>query len=385
MSILEEKNREVQESVAEELKKGIFTKKPFFKKKEKSLGEALLSAKLQDDKKGVSSGSSLEGILHSMNCEFMEHVEETKLKTQPQEEANSISYYEDAFKNRRDISVTFSTYDKDGNYRTMCGDVVLILKAEEMEAFGQENSYNQKSILLGKSMTLRVVSIDGKNVYLTPSGYTKYSLKQSTKDQVSEEIARSLAKGKRPVVCGRVIKVYPYRLVVNILDIGILGFVKSSQWATTYTRSFESVISEGDYYQFEVVGKAPKSSSGKDSAWMLSRKNLCPNPWEHVDIESLEENSIIVVKCAEKPEEKTYWWGVTERLPGVEVMGDFTANYDARKGIFEGISYICKVCSIKENERNGGYKVKVVPIQVVDADKEKLTAMRRVLGIRMGV
>lgn len=290
--------------------------------------------------------------------------------------------YREIMEGNKYINIEFSTYNPDGNYETVDGENLIILENSEMQKYGQSNTYKQKAIFLNREVCVKVIRIEGNCVYVTPAGSTEYALKNSTKELINAEISRSLSQDKHPVVFGKVISVRPNSLMVNILDADIVGFLNRSHWSKLFTRTLEGLCKEGDYLQFEVLRQADKKEGTNSKAWILGRENIVPNPWDAVNIESLQVGNIMVVKCMEKPAGKSYWWGVTDRLPGVEIMGDYTKNYSEAKGLYAGLSYQCKVDAITQNERNGGYKVKVVPIVVMESDRAHMDSIHRKLGVK---
>ena len=83
-----------------------------------------------------------------------------------------------------------------------------------------------------------------------------------------------------------------------------------------------------------------------------------------------------MVRCVEKPVGKTYWWGVSERTPGIEIMGDFTVKL-GNKDIIEGITYKCKIKEIEVSDNHKRNRFTVIPFGVSDDDVEKVEAVRR--------
>lgn len=370
VGVIEEMNQKISSDLGVEDKT---------KKKNKYYGKLNKEERIKITRARTAALEKEGSVLDFLN----EEIRADEMRDKSQEMVESQQNYEECLEQNKYLNIVFSTYDVNGNYEARDGKKTVILENEEMKKYGQENTYKQKAIFLNRRVCVKVKCIDGDKVYVVPAGSTEQALRVSTKELVNNEIARKLANGVRPVVFGRVLRVQPHSVMVNILDVDIIGFINTSHWSKLYTRTLEGLCKEGDYMQFEVIRPAEKKE-GKDSkAWILGRENICPNPWDDTGIETLQVGNIMIVKCTEKPEGKTYWWGVTDRLPGVEVMGDYTYNYSDTKGIFAGLSYQCKVTNIDKNERNGcGYKVKVVPIVVVDEDKESLQAIRRVKGIQ---
>lgn len=288
--------------------------------------------------------------------------------------------YEKALISKEVFKVVFSSCNTKGDYEKIDGDKIVILEDEEIRVFGKVNNIKEQTILLNIPVDVRVKSIEGNKVYLVPAAKTEKRIENDIRDLINGEISRALDAGRYPVVWGRIERVEQNRLLVNILDSGILGFLHKAVWRKQYTRSLVGICKVGDYYQFEVRHQAVKKKNNMSKAWILSRKNLAEEPWIEADVGSIEPGSLMVVTCTEKPQGKTYWWGVSDRVPGLEIMGDFTDVYSDKNGMFCGLSYKCRVLKVTKNEKNSGYNIKVRPLRVVDEDVEDFTAMRRVKG-----
>lgn len=371
-SVIKEMNQAISQDVGVEVKTSK-KRSEYFKKKNEEEVRAITKAR------AVALGEN--GLLDILNKGVCDSISWEQVK-----ERSGALYnydYEACLRDNKFINIVFSTYGVDGNYEIRDGKMTVVLEDEEMKKYGQENTYRQKAIFLNRVVCVKVARIEGNRVYVTPAGSTEQALRYSTKELINSEIEQKLAKGIHPVVLGRVLSVRQHSVMVNILDADIIGFINTSHWSVLYTRSLEGLCKEGDYLEFEVLRAAEKKAGTNVKAWILGRENITPNPWDEIGVESLRVGNIMVVKCMDKPVGKTFWWGVTDRLPGVEVMGDYTYNYSENKAMFVGLSYRCKVSSIERNERNGGYKIKVVPIEVVDEDRESLKSIQRAKGIRL--
>lgn len=352
------------------------SRKAYFKKKNEKENRDITKARLSAAD-SIQTGDSVLDILNSLLSPKAIDVDAVVATIKAENRD-----YNRLLEEGKLINMLFDSYNTEGDYEAIDGDWVVILENAEMLKYGQENTLRQKSIFLNRTLCVKVLRVEEKRAYVTPAGSTEHALKHSTKELVNNEIARSLAAGKKPVVFGRVLKIRPESIMVNILDADILGFISRANWSGIYTRTLMGLCQEGDYLQFEVLERSHRNKDTNSKAWILGRKNIARNPWEKVNIEGLQVDSYMVVKCMEKPEGKSYWWGVSDRLPGVEVMGDYTRFYTMQKGMFTGLSYHCKVISIEKNTKNGGYWVKVVPMRVTEEDKPNMDSIHRKLGVR---
>ena len=275
------------------------------------------------------------------------------------------------------FQVAFASVDPDGTFSTVADNVKIVLSGEKFNELATSSNTYATSNLLGVSMQVTVCRIEeeGKKVYVELAGSTKASYLSNMRNEINNEIMRNINLNKHPIVWGRVIRVTKDKLMVDILDKGILGFMNKRHWGKDFIRSLESVCREGEFFQFEVIGRAPQMD-GKPVAWILSRKNIANSAWDNLDIDGLKENGLLLVKCIEKPVGKTYWWGASDRLPGVEVMGDYSSKFPNERSLYVGITYKCKIKRLDKE----GKKVSVKPFEVIPADVAKVENLRIALG-----
>lgn len=295
-------------------------------------------------------------------------------KTQEPKEGGPEKY-QGYLENDKVFDVVFTSVDPDATFSAVDGNVKIVLTHEEFMKVAKSSSTYATANLLGVTMQAKVLSIDeGENkVYVRLAGATKLSYEANMRTEINEEIARNLALEKKPVVWGVVKRVTKNKILVDILGRGILGFLNKSNWSKDYVRNMEAVCKVGEFFQFEVYGRAQKVD-GKPVAWILGRKNLTVSAWDTLDVEGLKEDGVILVRCIEKPVGKTYWWGVSDRVPGIDVLGDFTSKFPNERSIYVGITYKCKVRKVDKE----GRKISVRPFAIIPADLPKVERMRMI-------
>ena len=290
---------------------------------------------------------------------------------------SGIDVYKTYQEEERVFDIVFSSVDPDGTFSTMDGDVKLVLTEEEFNKVATSNNTYATANLLGVTMQVKVVNFDpeGNKVYVALAGSTKLRYAVNMRNEINDELSKSLAQGKHPIVWGLIKKVTKQKVMVDILGRGILGFVNANNWCKDYVRTLEGKCKEGEYLQFEVLGRAPKMEN-KPTAYILGRKNLVPSAWDTLDYEGLKEDGVMLVKCLEKPVGKTYWWGTSDRAPGIEILGDFTSKFPNEKSLFVGITYKCKIRKVDKE----GRKISVKPFDIIPADAPKVERLRMTFG-----
>lgn len=286
---------------------------------------------------------------------------------------HKLDKYIKALNENKKISVCFDAVDMEGNFTHIEDGVMLMLTGQSVSNYGSRTNPYATSRLLGITMQLSVRQVlqDENKVLLELPPNGSISRQQAIRNAINREIAKNLSEGHNPVLWGKVVKIQDNRAVVDLLNQGVMGKINVSKWQKSYTRNLESVCSEGEYYQFEVTGKIP-SQNKTMPAWRLSRTSLTEDAWSALDLDALQVGGVLIVKCVEKPEGKTYWWGVSDRTPGIEVMGDYR-NID----MYVGISYLCKIKDIDIKDDGVGNMFKVVPFDIAPVDKEKMAAVNR--------
>lgn len=316
----------------------------------------------------------MASILERLNKEIYREIStgaETPKAQEPKE--TGTEKYLEYMNNDQVFDVVFTSVDPDATFSAVDGNVKVVLTHEEFMKVAKSSSTYATANLLGVTMQAKVLSVDEteSKVYVQLAGATKLSYEANMRTEINEEIARNLAIGKKPLVWGVVKKVTKNKILVDILGRGILGFLNKSNWSRDYVRNLEAVCKPGEYFQFEVYGRAQKME-GKPVAWILGRKNLTVSAWDTLDVEGLKEDGVILVRCIEKPVGKTYWWGISDRVPGIDVLCDFTSKFPNEKSICVGITYKCKVRKVDME----GRKISVRPFAIIPADLPKVERLR---------
>ena len=143
---------------------------------------------------------------------------------------------------------------------------------------------------------------------------------------------------------------------------GVQGVCNVRDWSTSYIRDLRTVCKKGDVIDFKIYSVI-KASKGKPERFVLSRKDFEDDAWSKIPKQFLETDAIIGVRCVERPSGKTFWWGTSELMPGIEIMGDYTKKY-SQSSMVTGIVYKCKVIRSEPDK----HKFQVVPFDVTDSD-----------------
>jgi len=271
----------------------------------------------------------------------------------------------------------FDTVDAQGNFSTIVEGIFVSLPAENLNVLGKSTDRRATSGLLGVPLKVRVGSVDeekSKVVLVPPFGNVKENGEIDIRRSVINALRKSLAEGEQPKCYCRVVKVFDEKMFVDILDVGIKGMLYKGQWSQKYLHTLMGVVKEGDYV--ELIVKKENRREGQSSIWTCTRKPL-DNSADNINWEGIDIGSNLVVECVDKPVGKSYWVGVTPRIPGMEIMGDYTSKF-APDQIITGIRYVCNISKIHKYKREKEpYTIGIVPFAVYKEDMPKAEAVRR--------
>lgn len=271
----------------------------------------------------------------------------------PVTRADKFSAYRESLKEKKPFSCKFELADPEGNLSLIdVNGVKVVLLAETFQESTPYYSKKNKDRFIG-TISLNVVAqkIDEENgIVYVASAVDKDTIKGSLIRQIFKE----LKEGRHPRMGGIVTNVTDKRATVNILNKNIIGFLNVNNYQPIYTRSLSEFVQRGDYIEFEVTGSATKLKN-LDYAFYLDRKSITPDPWD--SLPDFPIGSAIVCKCVERPQDKSFWWGVSRSVPGIEIL----CNYSERIPVMVNCFYKCKVRAYDKEQ----HILKCVPFEVV--------------------
>ena len=247
--------------------------------------------------------------------------------------------------------------------------VNIVMKLEDILRDFPWYTYEERARFIGKNKyVVKIVAIDEEtNTVYVRSSYSKQS---STKGQLVKEIFDELKAGNTIKVYGRAVNVDERRVTVDILCQGIRGVCLAANWSKAYTRFLTQHCKKGEFYEFEIVKRLPRNKN-KDIAFSLSRKEITTDPWDEIS-PSISERDVLTVKCIDRPVGKTYWWGVSNAIPNIEIMGEFNRQNEACRQMRVGFTYQCVIKQFNKEE----HILKVTPFDIANKDAETERALK---------
>lgn len=283
--------------------------------------------------------------------------------------ADPLARYKECAQNKNTFDVLFSFVAPNGDLSVKDENgVTVLLKADVLSKDLPFYDQRKRGIFLARTFTVRISEIDeATNTVYVRSGRSQ---RGSVKNQMISEIMGALKAGQQPKITGRVIKVNDSRALIDIAGKGILGICHISKWSSAYIRYLKETCKEGDIFDFRIT-KPLKRQKDKTQGFELSRLEFADDPWKNIPAEYAVPEAVIAIRCVDRPKGKSFWWGVSHMIPGIEIMGDYTKRFDDVK-VLAGITYKCKVTHVDLDK----HVFKVVPFEVADSDADTLNAIK---------
>ena len=284
------------------------------------------------------------------------------------------------------FKVSFTTCSRNGELSMLdeSGIYVVMSAAATKEGFPYfVPTLSRKMLSYEFDVIVQSVDVENNRVYVG-SSHDARQAELASKRNLEKELKNAISNKIYPTVWGRVVKVEKERAYVDILDKGIRGMITASHWNKGYVRNLNSVCKKDDYFQFQVTYVRSKLKD-KPTQFLLDRRNLSENPWDLIPEDLFPVGSVCEVKCIELPIGKSFWWGVSEATPGIEIMGDYPSSNERRLDMMQGITYMCKVTDISINREGVNNCFKVVPFAVSDfckTDYERIMVAKYSKGMK---
>lgn len=288
-------------------------------------------------------------LLQKYNKELRRQMEgeDVKKKVKAPLENDPMQKFRDAFEDKEYIEVMFDAADGDGSLYTVdkSGIRITISAKDLLDAIPYYSSYN-KDKYIGTTLIVRIKEIDEDNK--TVHVVSGKSSQKTTRNRIISEIKKQLSQDKHPVVVCRVTKLFKDKIYLDILCKGIFGTCAGKYFRTGFVHDLREETKVNELIEFEITGEivSKKGKQEEVDGFRLSRLNLTENPWKSLPAE-IQEGSVILVKCIERPDGKNYWWGASKLIPDIELMCD----YNNKLSIRELLTYKCKVTKVDPKKK----------------------------------
>jgi len=305
-----------------------------------------------------------------------------------------FAIYEERKAKNHNFEIKFSMSNKAGDlYMLDENRIRVILPMENLQK--SDHFYNER--MRGNYVGIKLLEVavdyidrDKREVYLK-SGRVTGSIIKSVREELNAEINRRgelLHMGQIPepyMVYGIVQKVNEDRTeaLVRLFGQNIYGMVRVDHWGKYYTRTIPAGAEDDNIPRpFDLTGTIKYDGR---IIYRLSAKRFGDDSWGHIPDYLLEEKSVWVVQCLEKPKDKKHWWGKTDGID-IELVGNYSSKFDVEVGK----SYLCTlkrgnsknhtliVTPFKELDRKG--KTTVITKQEFDRMLKDKTARENALA-----
>ena len=281
-----------------------------------------------------SSDRFLNGYFKSYSKKPENTSSEDGKKDEKEQTKLLIEDYKYLMEQKVAFECSFDVRRPDNSYMTISDGITIIMERPNKHSVGKNADH-----VIGKKFRVTIKNIDIKENLVYVESVDNVD---STKLRLQDAIDTELSKGKKVLVTGKVVAIYPRMVLVDIFEKGLTGGCVIVNWRKGYVRNLEAECKIGEYYDFYIVNKTV--IKGKER-YQLDRKDLVKDEWDALAenkmlLDILENKGTIVLQCIQLPEGKTYWWGVSDTIKGIEIMCDYTRSLGK---IQFGEYYLCKV------------------------------------------
>lgn len=277
-----------------------------------------------------------------------------------------FAIYEERKAKNHSFELKFTMSNKAGDlYMLDENRIRVILPKENLQK--SDHFYNEwmRGNYVGiKLLEVAVDRIDRENreVYLK-SGRVTGNIIKTIRDELNAEVKRRgelLHMDQVPepyMVYGVVQKVNEERseALVRLYGQNIYGMVRVDHWGKYYTRTIPAGAEDDNVPRpFDLTGTIMYDGR---IIYRLSAKRFGDDSWGNIPDYMLEEKSVWVVECLEKPRDKKHWWGKTDGID-IELVGNYSTKFEVEVGR----SYLCTLK--RSNSKN--HTLIVTPFKELD-------------------
>ena len=293
-------------------------------------------------------------------------------KAEVTESYASLEDYKTAMKDGTVLEIRFDAASKEGDLMLVSGGLTICARAADMKA---DLDYYQafiKDKFILSPLSMKVVEVDEEKKWVFVR--SARNNRASTRIRLLNELTKRVRENGSVRIAGSVTSVNDRRAVVDIFGKGVFGILYPADWSESYVRYLSQCCKPGDVLDFDAVEVLDKRKDGR-IGYRLSRKSITKNPWDCIPEGIVVPDGVVAVKCIDRPPNKSFWWGISEMVPGVEIMGNYNKNIP---DILVSVTYKCKVREFDPAK----HLFRVVPFAVGEADADKVEAVRFIRGPR---
>lgn len=340
--------------------------------------ENVVTVNETEEKVGKPSRKSL---LSTLNSEYRSNRGNSPAKRTKLDAVSKLKKLEQLKADERSFNM-FADYSD-----TQSGDLYhyddlgirYMLSADEIKKLFSSYEPYGNSYLLGADFKVKIEDIDYNESLVKLSAiscsmsddlYRKMDTREGRSEGQAIRLSRVLhnslksENGKRALVRGRVVNVEKDRIYINIFDTGLIGVVPVKNYMEQYRRDLRNCVQVDDELKGVVIAYRARKDSDETAHFIISTADHVADPW--LKAKNLKVRDLIIVKCIEKVDapfaKRQYFWGSSNTLPNIDIMGDFTTKVPA-SALIEGHSYKCKITQIDIRQ----HKIKVSPFAEVSA------------------
>ncbi len=255
--------------------------------------------------------------------------------------------------------------------------VVYVVAAEKIKELFPEYDARMGGYLLGVNVTGTIAAVHkSKNrvdVAITKEDMPEDRMKRMGRRNISghadalrEVLLDSIKKDgttkRRVEVIGLVTKVTETEAHIDMYGTGLIGVVTAKNFRRSYTWDMREFVKEGDSLSGIVTGYR-QASATEPEAFYVHRRGVMDYKNRRLN---LKKGDTLVIKCRQKPDNKTYFWSTSTACAGVDIMTDYSTRM-SKEHIKEGNYYKARIRDVRATYEKG-VLIRATPYEDVNID-----------------
>ena len=266
-----------------------------------------------------------EAFLDSMYDSYKSRTSGVDTVSNASKLSETLDNYELLKQEGATFKCAFDVQRPDGTFMFMDNDVLIVLRRPFKSRRLRENA----SAVIGNAVDVQVENVDRENNTV----YVKLGQKlDSTQLRLIEILDGAVNSNERLKVSGEIRAVLNNVVIVNIFGKSVFGACHISNWSNSYVRDIAKVCKVGEVVDFYVTGKKiVETKYGPEERYILSHAEFEEDAWAVLDNDKnfqsvLKNRGTLLVQCIDAPKNKSFWWGRSESIQGIEIMCNYTSS-----------------------------------------------------------
>ena len=288
-----------------------------------------------------------------------------------------LQIFEDSMMDKLTYKVAFDFYDGTSwliHYDSDADITFKVALAELIPAAWGEADVNRGANWLNRDITVSVKAVDHEDRTVIFNAVQEISERSQIYNEIYNKIDRvtNLIRPGEEIrgIKGTVYRVYPNRITVNLLQIGVLGILYIPDWQQDYTLNLEDSVKVGETYTFDITGMR-RLPHVRTRVFVLDHKPYTRSAWDKLKRYPIGAETTLSLRCVRVNLDDASWYAVSangKTLPdGMVVRGNYKRGeggfvpevgqiVQARIVVYEPENHRIRIQAYRPDSRNAYYR-----------------------------